>query len=232
MAVINAIASFFMSLSNFAYEGYLVAYDWVAPFNYLANPFLAISDYFRYVGVQLYEFGNWCDNVWNIVQQAITEFNIWDVLAVPIEWAQTAWEWVSNAFTNVWNTITDWWGTVQEVVMTWVDNVREFAQSLYNNLQAWLANLQEAWNNFVSKIPTIDEIINWFRNWWGQVLANIQSWWAERLLDIQNLINSTLITWFPFYDDLILIWESIREFFADPLQWVYDRLEEFFERFW
>ena len=51
-------------------------------------------------------------------------------------------------------------------------------------------------------------------------------------MDIQKLIRSA----FKEYEDLWRGWAAIRDqvfdFFKDPEQWVYDRLDKFFERFW
>lgn len=232
MGFISKIISFFNDLSSYSYNAYLEVNSWVFPLYNLAPPLYALSLAFNSIAWQFYYFNNWCVDVWGRVQAILTEGDIWSILAIPISYAQVAYQWIVNAASNVWSIIGNWWSTIQPTILSWIEQAKAYALSLYNILLSSLVSLQAAWNNFVDKIPTIDEIIAWFRNWWGEVLAKIIAWWREQLPDIQSLINSTLLSWFPFYDEFVSIYSTIREFFADPLQWLYDRMEEFFERFW
>jgi hypothetical protein len=121
-----------------------------------------------------------------------------------------AWNWVLTSLDNVTSIIESWWLSTRTLVQGWISTATE-----------GLGTLKAQWDNFWTvTFPTLVSF-----TW-------LQSWWSSQLPSIEALVNSRLRVWFPFYDELVSLWSSIQSFFADPLQWLYNRLDDFFERFW
>lgn len=120
-----------------------------------------------------------------------------------IDWFLSRWAWFIT-------TINEWWGTVSTTVEGWIATATE-----------GLSALKVAWDNFW--VVTFPTLLDWFK---------LENWWSTRLFGIDKLINDTIKIWFPFYDELVSLWNEIKEFFVDPVEYVYNQLDEFFERFW
>lgn len=229
-------------------------------FTSLGNAFQAVGDAFamlaRYskdivlVGDQLY---SWFSNAKNWFYTAAVKCydlqgswnNVWDELATILSWANIqsfirSWlpdlesvvNWFGNWVGNIVNQVNIWWDTTQVYVKSWIEDAKQFLQTQINSLDNWLTDLNAAWDQWKVKIPSFDEVWAWFVDWWASVRAKVETWWDETLPSVSDLINSTLRDWFPFYDDLAALWADIKLFFTDPMQWIYERLEDFTERFW
>ncbi|GAH37666.1 unnamed protein product, partial [marine sediment metagenome] len=218
--------------SSFFYSIYLEAYYWVYPFNQIAPFFYQVSSLFFSLSQYFSYFNDWVDDVVSKVANILTYSNIYSYFKSYFDYAIGAWNWITNAWNIVTNIINSWWSSTQYIVKTWIDNAVQGLRYFGVQLETWLGNLQAAWDNFKCRIPSIDEILSWFSNWWGKILANIISWGALTSGEINTLIDSKLQDWLPFYDELANLIGDIKLFFTDPLQWLYDRAEEFFERFW
>lgn len=232
MWFISSIISWLGSISDYFYDAYREVIDWVWPFYYLAYPlyylyigFYNLANYFGY-------FGDWVNDVAAKAANILSLTQIYSYFSYYFDAALNAWDWVVNAFGNVWTIVDDWWSSVRYTVLAWVEEAKSYAAALVDNVSYRLSSLQSAWDNFKGMIPSISEIIAWFANWWAKILANIISWGALPGSVISTLIDSKIRDWFPFYDDLAALWGDIVLFFTDPLQWLYDRAEEFFDRFW
>jgi len=176
-----------------------------------------ISEWFYSVYIAIWNlltpiahFYDWAVDIQDRVQGVLTFESIWDYFRDWFKWAEWSWQWIDDAWLYVTNWINEWWSTAQQEVLVWVNDVRLFAQSLIANVEIWLGSLQESWDNFQTL-----------------TLPNLATWTG-----IQGLIDTTLRTWFPFYNNLVNLWSTIEEFFIDPQQYVYSKLDEFFERFW
>ncbi|MBA7693216.1 hypothetical protein ES703_101792 [subsurface metagenome] len=128
--------------------------------------------------------------------------------------------------------INSWWSSAQYTVLSWIEDAKQWAGAQIDSLRSTINYILAWWDEFKPKIPSIDEILSWFTDWWGKTLANIISWGALTGIQISTLIDSKIKDWLPFYDELAALWGDIKLFFTDPLQWAYDRGEEFFDRFW
>lgn len=232
MFFLNWIVSRLSDASSFFYRIYLEAYYWIYPFNQIAPFFYSVSSLFASLAWDFYYFNQWADDVASKVANILTYSNIYSHFKSYFDYAVIAWSWVYNAWSNVTGIINTWWSTTSLTVQSWIDTAVSGAQGLVGQLEAWVANLQSAWDNFKGRIPSIDEMLSWFTNWWGKILANIISWGALPGSEISALIDSKLKDWFPFYDDMANLMGDIKLFFTDPLQWAYDRAEEFMDRFW
>lgn len=232
MFIIDWIVDALSMASDYFYSIYAEIYYWIYPFNQVAPYFYWVSSFFNTLAWYFSYFGNWLDGIAAKVANILSYNNIYSYFKTYFDYAVDAWNWVYYAWNNVTNIIDSWWSSTQYIVKTWIDNAIQGIQDFGAQLEIWLGNLQVAWDNFKSMIPSISEIISWFSNWWGKILANIISWGALTSNEINTLIDSKLQDWLPFYDELANLIGDIKLFFADPLQWLYDRAEEFFDRFW
>ena len=99
--------------------------------------------------------------------------------------------------------------------------------------------LRDKWTTFVlpwviENVPFFSTLYHWFLDFRSEIELFFQDpiKYLFEIKDVDGLIHSMLMEWLPFYDTLCEIWQDIRDFFADPLGWVYNKLDEFFERFW
>ena len=204
------IISLMNTLSGVFYSIYLTVNGWVWPFREAAGLFYSISSVFASLGWAFGDFGNWVSNITNQLLTFINWNTLWSWFSQFYTMITTAWTWVLGAWTNVTSIVSSWWAATSATVLGWI-----------NTAVQGLAELRVAWGNF-----------------WTQTLPNLVSfqwlatWWAGQLPGVQSLILSTLKTAFPFYDEMVQLWGEIKAFFADPEQWVYNKLDSFFERFW
>jgi len=136
--------------------------------------------------------------------------NIADFFQYWLDRAQWAWDWVNSAFWNVWDIANEWWTSTRYEVQTLIEIATE-----------GLSALRAAWAVF-SQV-TLPSLVSF--DW-------LETWWEDRLLDIGDLLDTA----FTLRSDLWEGWQDWRdqvaEFFSDPEQWLYDRLDSFFERYW
>lgn len=207
--VLNAIAGFFADLGGFFWWMYRetqgdIIWGWTASW------WRTIGGFFDELAFAFILFRDWCLNVADEIATFLDAFEIWDYLSRPIQYAIDAWNWVFEAWTNVWQIVNAWWSTITSTVQGWIDAAIDVVNSIINQIQ-FMVDVAASWiGEFVTiTLPTLADIFT-----------------------VENLIDSTIKTWFPFYDELVSIWNEILEFFADPPQYVYNKLDEFFERFW
>jgi len=220
------------SAVSWCYEIYLDVNGWVWPFYVTAPFFYWLSETFADLSWAFYDFGNWIDYVASQVTQILSWSTIWSYILSYVPNLTQLRDWFYNWWTNVTSVVTSWWSSMQWTVQGWISTaVQPFNAMLtaWNNFwnntwPSWVTNfnsLQVAWNNFWT--VTFPTLVNF--TW-------LTTWWDSRLLDVQVLIGSA----FTLREGLWAGWQdwkgSVAEFFTDPEQWVYDRLDSFFERFW
>lgn len=231
-AIITTIASWFSSAANTLYNVHLQCYASFYIPNVIGDLFYTTSGLMSNIASGLYTFYSWTVDVATRLINIITESDIYNYIISFFPSLDDIINWFGNWTSYVWGQITSWWQSVIPTVQQWIEEAINSAGGLIGQLQTWLTNLQQAWDNFITRLPTIDEVLAWFGDWFGQVRTNIIAWWNETVPSLNDWINSTLQEWFPFYDELVSLWADIRLFFVDPLAWVYEKLDEFFERFW
>jgi hypothetical protein len=232
MWFIDSIFSLVWDISDWFWNLAISIPDWLDPYQWFSTPLFWISDLFWSLLTPIAQFGDWTWDVYYQLQNMITESRIFSLLQTWLNYAEWAWDWVSNAWYYVWNMIEDWWAGVEWQVRMWIQDAQDWVLMLVYDVQTWLNTLQRNWDNFKGMIPSISEIVSWFGDWWARILAPLTDWWNERLLDAQGLIDSTLRTWFPFYNQLTALWSSIALFFTDPEEWLYKAVDRIIERFW
>ena len=228
MVFMSSIIQACNSASSFFYSIYLEVYGWVYPFWLAATYFYSLSSLFADLAWYFYDFNTWVDSTANKLLEILN----WNTIKSYI----TSWFYylgdLSTIFyyfwTNVTNVINSWWLTVQATVKSWDEAVKSFLQSQINSLQGLLSQISVAWDAFKGKIPSIDIIISWFTNWWGNILAKVIAWGALTALQIGSLIDSAFTLRKDFWEG----WQDIRtqvfDFFADPLGWLEGKFTNWF----
>jgi len=220
------------SARDWLLDAYYEVDGWIFPFYYLKYPLYGLYVVFYYLVYYFGDFNNWLVWAADRIDEILSEWDIWSLLSAPISWAETAYNWVNNATSNIWQTVNSWWTATSPTILGWIDAAKGYSLSLYNSLLSNLNTLQSEWDNFKADFPSLDNILLWFSNWWGNIRANLDLWWSDKLLEIQGLITSRLVEFAPFWEGWQDWRDQVAEFFSDPLQWVYDKLDEWFERFW
>lgn len=210
MSFIRIIVFWLEIARDWLYDAYVEVSGWIFPFFYLATPFWWLYNVFKWLAEKFVEFDEWLVWAWDRIKEILSEIDIWNILSTPIRWAETAWNWIVNSVSNIWTIITDWWGVVSSTVLGWIDTARDWLLDRIDDVKA-LAD--KTWSNLTNFFTvTLPQLVGWG--------------------ELDSIIISTLRTWFPMYNNFCYFWDSIEEFFADPLEWIYNKLEEFFERFW
>lgn len=232
MWFLDRIVEQLSSAADTCYEYMWIVNGWIYPFWYLQYPLYALYYAFYYLAHYFGEFNSWLDWAADRIVEILTASDIWAHFKYWFEAAANAWEWVRIAWTNVYMIVNVWWDSrVQDVK----DLIAAATQGFNDLVVAWgnfwtitwpqwtgeLVNLRGEWDYFWTvTYPTLVSF-----SW-------LDTWWSARLLDVQDLINTAIKQSEPFWEG----WQEFRdqavEFFADPEEWVYKRLDSFFERFW
>jgi len=218
--------------SGLFYSIYLKVYDWVYPFWLAATYFYSLSTLFNTLGNYFSYFSQWVGTTASKLLEILSYSNIYSYFKTYFDYATNAWSWVLNAWTNVTGIVNSWWASTSITVQSWIAAAQSFLQTQLNTVNTWLTTLQAAWNEWKAKIPSFDALWLWFTNWWNSVLTQIIAWGALTALQIQSLIDTALKTYAPFWEGWQDWKDSVIEFIQDPWQWLYDRVEDLFDRFW
>lgn len=228
MWFLDQIVSYLASARDYLFDAYHTVRDWVSPFSLLSTPLYWLYYAFYYLTYYFGSFNTWLDWAAGRIDQILSIGTITSYFQTWISYATNAWTWIQNAWSNVYNIINEWWASAQQTVLVWISDAKTWASVQINNLSVWVNNLQTSVNAILAQLPSFNEVLAWFKNWWANILSSLTSWWNERLLDVRGLIQSELRDWFPFYDDLVNLWSSIKEFFVDPLGWLEAKFTDWF----
>lgn len=232
MWFLNSIVSWLTSVEGFFYDAYLEVRGWVYPFYYLSYPLYSLYYAFYYLASYFSSFNDWVDWAANEIGNILSYSNIYSYFKTYFDYASDAWYWVRDAVYYVSNIIDNWWDATWYDVRSWVYARIDDVEVLIANTESWLANLQADFTNFIDSLPNLNEILAWFTNWWSNILASIIAWGALTVTQISSLIDSAFIARDSFWAGWQEVKSDVVEFFTDPLQWLYDRAENFFDRFW
>lgn len=210
MWFLDSLIGWFGKLSEWFYTAYQEVNGWIVPFRYLATPLYWLYDAAWWVTYYFGWFNDWVSDIAAKVVNFLSGSEIWDMLATPINYAFKAWWWIEDAWGTVSGWIDVWWENTQLTVETWISTASNALSLLIGNLSTLHNTLRTEWDAF-----------------WSYTLPTLLSW-----SDMTSFVYSTLLAWFPFYNTLVAIWSDIESFFADPSDWIYNKLEDFFERYW
>ncbi|KKN28991.1 hypothetical protein LCGC14_0848570 [marine sediment metagenome] len=225
---LDLIVGWLVSVSDFFYEAYLEVNSWVWPFRGLAFPLHLIYRAFFYVA---HYFGVFAEYMVMVATRIVQIFSLEQITAYlqnVIDAAFNAWDWISNAFGNVWNIIDDWWTAATLTVQGWI----EIATEGFTNLKVlWDEFWVITWPRWTATLAALgSQIGDFFTNTLPDLLSylKLENWWNGKLFAIDGLIGSKIVEWFPFYDNLVEIWNDIVEFFSDPGEFLLSRLADWF----
>lgn len=228
MWFLDQIISWLTTIKFLFRDAYYEVTGWVYPFNQLAGPLWDIYYGFIYLVIYFRDFNDWVNDTVIKLTTILSYTNIYAYFEPYFTAALGAWNWILNSAWNIWVVVDSWWSSMSLTVQSWIDLAKDMLLLLIGGLESTLGTLQAAWDSFVGMIPSISEILSWFGNWWGWILARIISWGGLPAALIQGLIDSTLLSWFPWYDTLVQIWNEIVAFFANP----WDYIEAKFVNWW
>lgn len=205
-AILGVLARLALAMSQLA--GDLENMIW--PLKYLGLPFRGLSNIYYALFSAFWDFSFWFASFVDRLSEVLS----WDAIKQRLQgWfsqVSTLWSWFSGWWTNVREVVNTWWTGVSSTVRGWIDTATQ-----------GLTDLKVKWDDFWE--TTFPSLIN---------TDKLKEWWSGRLSDVQSLIKGTITQ----YEDFWKGWSGIRDqvfaFFKDPAQWVYNRLDEFFERFW
>jgi len=228
MSFMNWIIEELNDASDFFYSIYREVNDWVWPFWLAAEFFYDLCRVFNWLAWDFLDFADWVNDVAYKITSFFTEL---DLDAWFQQWKTRildSWDWVRYAWSNVTSIVGEWWST------TWTD-VKGYIDIATQGLDTLKAAWDSFWRvTFPEWTGKLDSLRAAWDNFWTTTFPNLVSfqwlteWWNTRLMEIDQLINDTVRTWFPFYDDLVELWNGIVEFFVDPLEWLLDRFTDWF----
>lgn len=202
------------------------------PFGWFGDRFLDVYLALTDLHYALYELALWFEDLEERVAAVITESTIFQLLQKWLNYAEDAWSWVLNSVQYIGSVVNDWWLSIIPTVQGWI----AIAVEGFDNLKvAWDSFWAVTWPEWTSNIS---ELRSLWDNFWTDNFPTLLTfdwlgiWWDSRLQEIDTLIGNTIKDWLPFYDDLVELWDGIVEFFVDPWAWLYDRLEDFMDRYW
>lgn len=228
MGFMTSIVNALNSVGGWFYEIYLDVNGWVYPFYLSASFFYYLSTLFYNLAWYFSDFGTWVNSTVNQLAQILSWGTIWSYILSYVPNLLGIRDWFYSWSAQVTATVNGWWAATQNTVLAWVQGAKDYATALFSQLSSALALLQGAWDGFKGKIPTIDAIIGWWGGWWGNVLVQLGTWWAARLLDVQGLIDSAFLARDSWWDGWQEIRTSVLVFFANPLDFLWQRFAEWF----
>jgi len=198
------------------------------PLTTIADFFYGLHDIFFDTAVDFGEFFAWVRDVADKIGQVLSWEEIWNLLTSHIPFLEDVLNWFQKWWNNVTSVVTSWWSATQFTVRGWIDAAVSGFQSLVNQVSSSLASLQTAWDDFKGRIPTLDGVTSWWRNWIGNVLSEIESWWSGAVGEVQGLIDSAFLardSWWAGWQEMR---ENVMTFFTDPVEFIWDRFADWF----
>jgi len=210
MSFMGEIIDLLWEISQWFYDAYQEVKGWVYPFYLLKYPLYAIYGRFMWLAEEFYDFYEWLEWAADLLGSVFSWSTIKSLIRSWLYGIEAALDWFLSWTTWVGQYITDWWSGILPYILDYIDSV------------------VEGWEDFVTT----------WDYFWTVTFPNLVSfdwlttWWNGKLLEVDTLINSWFLAFAPFWEGWQDIRDEVTSFFADPLQWVYNKLDEFFERFW
>jgi len=232
MSFVDRIFNLVWDISDYFYAAWNEARDWIWPFSMLQYPLYALSDAFWSLLTPVAQFADWTWDVSQSLNDFLDRSGILSFLRTWLNYAEWAWYWILDHVSIIVGILEAWWSGTSSTVLAWIDAALSGAQALINQVVADLGNLRTAWDNFWTITwPALVADLGGLRSSWesfvSSTLPGLATWTGS-----QSLIESTLRTWFPFYDELAALWGEIRDMFTDPEDYLLRKLETMLARFW
>jgi len=229
---IGWISERFSAASGFFYLAYLEILDWMYPFWMLSEPFYELSGLCADLSWDFYDFAIWVRTITDRIQDVFSWDIVWSYILTVVPNLEDLRDWFYNWWPNVYGVVAEWWAATSWTVRAWIDQAAGNTMTFINQVETSLADLRDAWDTFRTITwPGMLSDLAGVRTAWEDfisgILPNLATWTG-----VGELVESTLRSWFPFYDDLAALWGGIREFFTDPEDWLYKSIDRIIERFW
>lgn len=176
----------------------------------LAVPFLWLARICADLSWDFYYFNEVVNHIIDRIADILNFSDIYSYFETYFNYAVTAWSWVRNA-----------WDNIKGAVGDLIDIAKQGLEGLIDIATAGLDSLRVEWDNFWTvTFPTLVSF-DWLGIWWNDQLIELDFWFRSELQELA-----------PFWEGWQEARDKVIDFFNDPLQWFYDRLEEFFDRYW
>ena len=232
MWFMNWIVDRLNGVSGLFYELYYDCYYVGWPLDVLADWFYYLAGFFSELAWDFSDFGTWVNTVAPKIADMLNWTTVWSNIVSIVPNLEDIRDWFYNITGNILSVVYDWWSITSTAVLGWIDATKDWARLWIDYLQGQVDELRVMIQDLPGAIPDLSFILEWFTDWPGNVRAVIDTWWTSTMGDVQGLIDSSLKTWFPFYDDLVGLWSGIKEFFTDPEDWLYKSFDRIIERYW
>jgi len=200
--------------------------------DWMAGPLWDIYDWLWDVYKWFNKAAWWYEDVKDAIEDILSWSNIRSLIRSWLDGIEDLIDWFSN-----------WWNIIKAKVEEWWEETLTFVKGLIAIAVQGLDDLIEAWDTFwrvtwPEWTGNLSELRSLWDTFWTTIFPTLvsftwlETWWISQLGEIDTLIDSTLKRWFPDFNDLVKLWKELGEFWKDPLQWAYDKLDEFFENFW
>ncbi len=226
------ISERFANASGFFYLAYLEILDWIYPFWLLAEPFYELAGLCSDLSWDFYDFSLWVQEISDRIVNVLNWDNVWSFILSYVPNLEDIRDWFFDWWFNVTSAVDTWWTETMVDVQGWISAALAHAMTFINQVEASLVDLRSTWDSFWTiTLPGLIRDINGLRSAWEEFLETFLPGFAD-WTGVRDLVESTIRSWFPFYDELAALWGGIQEFFTDPEDWLYRSVDRIIERYW
>jgi len=254
MNFFDYIRGWFIDATQWFVDAAMWCYFSTLPLDGLGDIFSDLSTWTARVAGYLYDASDWYD--W--VEEQLEVTLSWDYVRGRIlSWLpgiEAAIIWFNNLGDTVLSFVEhpiQWLREKFESrVLPWaIDNI-----PLFGTLDSWYINFRTELELFFSN-PTLylrksfeDDLLPWAINnvplistlyvIYSKYAGEFGMFLDDPILWLRSKFEDDILPWakesIPFFSALAVLVDTITdlEFFADPLQWLYNKMDEWFERFW
>lgn len=232
MTWLNSIFALVWDIGEFFGDAYEEVKDWIFPFYYLQYPLFSLYMAFVNLRDQVSYFGDWARNLQSVIEVLPTKLIIESWFGNIFEAALSAWEWVTDSPRQIQYIIEDWWSGASMGVVDMVNSILKDAGDITT---AWSDFWTVTWPDLVRRFESL--LAGWTDFTTGTLpdlvtKGVLQDWGNGVFGTVQSLINSAFMSRSGMWLGWIDIKDRVFEFFSDPWAWLYDRLDDFMERYW
>lgn len=167
----------------------------------------------------------------------------WDWLASVVDWVKELWNiliaYINKQVQPLWNRITTWWYDLSTWwSATWY-SVTNWVNARFDSLKDWVgatrdwlvdrinAAASQLRDSIAAAVSSLNRLIGQWNSFVTFTLPGLAS-----LVDITKAFDNFMLKWRDLFNWWGEFWRDVTDFFTNPFQWIYDRLDEFFERYW